>query len=91
MDMERVIVAAKQRGCVLELNGHPDRLDLADINCKMAKEAGMRIAISTDAHSKTDLALMRFGIAQARRGWLEPEDVINTGSLPDLKRALNRA
>ncbi len=91
VDMERVIVAAKQRGCVLELNGHPDRLDLADVNCKMAKEMGVKIALSTDAHSKTDLALMRFGVAQARRGWLEPGDVINTRSLPDLKKALERA
>ena len=66
------------------------RLDLADINCKMAKEMGVRIAISTDAHSRTDLALMRFGVAQARRGWLEAEDVINTGGLPDLKKALKR-
>ncbi len=90
VDMERLIVAAKQRGCVLELNAHPDRLDLTDINCKMAKDAGAKIAISTDSHSKTDLALMRFGVAQARRGWLEPNDVVNTMSLPELKKALKR-
>ena len=56
VDMEKLILAAKERGCALELNAHPDRLDLTDINCKMAKEAGVKIAISTDAHSKTDLA-----------------------------------
>jgi DNA polymerase (family 10) len=54
----------------------------------MAKEAGVRVAISTDAHSKGDLGLMRFGVGQARRGWLEPDDVVNTRGLEDLKRLL---
>lgn len=90
VDMERLINAAKERECALELNGHPDRLDLSDINCRMAKEAGVKIAVSTDAHSKTDLSLMRFGVAQARRGWLKAEDVLNTRRLPDLLKALRR-
>jgi len=90
VDMERVIDAARIRGCILELNAQPDRLDLTDIYCKMAKESGVRIAVSTDAHSKNELALMRFGIAQARRGWLEPRDVVNTLTWPELKKVLKR-
>jgi DNA polymerase (family X) len=90
VDMERVIDAARIRGCIMELNAQPDRLDLTDIYCKMAKESGVRIAVSTDAHSKNELALMRFGVAQARRGWLEPADVVNTLTWPELKKVLKR-
>jgi len=88
LDMEAVIQACAQRGCILELNAQPDRLDLDDIHCTMAKEAGVKIAISTDAHSVRDLELMEYGIGQARRGWLEKEDVVNTKSLKELKRIL---
>ncbi len=90
VDMEALIEAARERGCFLELNGHPDRLDLSDIHCKAAKEAGVKIAVSTDAHSMNDLKLMRFGVYQARRGWLGPEDVLNTRRLSDLKKLLIR-
>ncbi len=90
VDMERVIDAARVRGCILELNAQPERLDLTDIYCKMAKESGVRIAVSTDAHSKNELAFMRFGIAQARRGWLEPADVVNTLTWQELKKVLKR-
>ena len=90
IDLEKVMKAAVERGCYLELNGHPDRLDLDDVHCQMAKEMGLKIAISTDAHSLDDLALMRFGIGQARRGWLEPADVINTRSLAELRKLLKR-
>jgi len=86
--MEAVIKACLQRGCILELNAQPDRLDLNDIHCRMAKEAGVPIAISTDAHSVRDLELMEYGIGQARRGWLEKNDVINTKSLKALKKYL---
>jgi len=88
IDLERVLEAARELGRVVELNAQPDRLDLDDRACKMAKDAGVRVAISTDAHSTADLGLMRFGIDQARRGWLEPADVINTRGLKDLKRLL---
>jgi DNA polymerase (family 10) len=90
IDLEKVMKAAVERGCYLELNAHPDRLDLDDVHCQMAKEMGLKLAISTDAHSLDDLALMRFGIGQARRGWLEPVDVINTRSLPELRKLLKR-
>jgi DNA polymerase (family 10) len=90
IDLEKVMKAAVERGCYLELNGHPDRLDLNDVDCKMAKDMGLKLAISTDAHSIDDLDLMRFGIGQARRGWLEPGDVINTRGLKELRKLLKR-
>ena len=88
IDLERVLTAARERGRILEVNAHPDRLDLDDQGCRMAKEAGVRLAISTDAHRVADLDLMRFGIDQARRGWLEPDDIVNTRPLAELRRIL---
>jgi DNA polymerase (family 10) len=90
VDMEQIIKAAKDNGCFLEVNGHPDRLDLNDIHCKMAKDMGVKVALSTDAHRIDDLDYMRFGIGQARRGWLEAADVINTRSLSELRKLLKR-
>ncbi|MGB5950622.1 MAG: DNA polymerase/3'-5' exonuclease PolX [Parvibaculum sp.] len=90
LDMERLMKAALERGCFLEVNAQPERLDLNDIHCRMAKEIGLKVAISTDAHSVDSLDLMRFGIDQARRGWLEADDVINTRSWQDLKRLFQR-
>jgi DNA polymerase (family 10) len=90
VDMERLMKAAMERGCFLELNAHPDRLDLTDIDCKMAKEMGLKVVISTDAHSISDLDFIRFGVGQARRGWLGPEDVLNTRSLKELLKLLKR-
>lgn len=90
IDMERLIAAAHERGCHLELNAEPDRLDLNDVHAQAAKSLGVKVAISTDAHSTAALAYMRFGIDQARRGWLEPADVINTRPLPELRKLLKR-
>jgi len=90
IDLERIMEAAKERGCFLEINAHPDRLDLCDRHCKMAKDMGIKLAVSTDAHSTADLNFIRYGIDQARRGWLEPDDVINTRRLKDLKKILKR-
>jgi len=88
IDLERILEAARERGRILELNAQPDRLDLDDRACRMAREARVRVSISTDAHSTTDLDLMRFGVGQARRGWLEPGDVINARPLAELRRLL---
>lgn len=88
IDMEAIMEACLQRGCILELNAQPDRLDINDIHCKRAKDAGVPIAISTDAHSAKDLDLMEYGIGQGRRGWLEKEDVVNTKSLKALRALL---
>lgn len=90
IDVERLAEAALERGCYLELNAQPDRLDLSDVYCKLAKDMGLKLAISTDAHNKTDLQFMRFGIGQARRGWLETDDVLNTRNWRDLKTLLKR-
>ncbi|MCW3474587.1 DNA polymerase/3'-5' exonuclease PolX [Limobrevibacterium gyesilva] len=90
VDIEAVMRGARERGCHLELNAQPDRLDLNDTSCRLAKELGLKVAISTDAHATTQLGHMRFGIDQARRGWLEPGDVLNAASLADLRRMLRR-
>lgn len=90
VDLEQIMEAARDRGCCLELNANPDRLDLPDRYCKMAREMNVRIAISTDAHSRSDLNFMRFGVDQARRGWLEAKDVINARSLMELQKILRR-
>lgn len=90
IDFERIVLGVKERQCFLELNGQPDRLDITDVQCLFAKEVGVKIAISSDAHSVSQLSNMRLGVGQARRGWLSPSDVINSASLPDLKKLLKR-
>ncbi len=89
-DFERICRAAFDRGCILELNSQPDRLDLSDTLCQTAKAAGVLIAVSSDAHRVSDLGFLRFGIGQARRGWLEAKDVINTLPLAKLRQVLKR-
>ena len=88
--MERVMRAARERGCCLEVNAQPERLDLTDAHCRLAKEIGVKLAISTDAHSTAELGFLRFGVDQARRGWIEAEDVVNTRPLPALRALLRR-
>lgn len=89
-DFTALIEAARQRGCALELNAQPERLDLDDLHCRAARDAGVPIAISSDAHSIHDLTGLRFGIGQARRGWLETKDVLNTRPLAEVRRLLKR-
>jgi DNA polymerase (family 10) len=84
LDMESLMKAAKDTGCALELNAQPERMDLNDLYCKMAKENGVMIVISTDAHSTDELNMMKYGIKQARRGWIEADDVLNTKNLQQL-------
>jgi DNA polymerase (family 10) len=88
VDLERVIEAAAERGCLLEVNAQPQRMDLPDVWCKAAKEAGVKLAISTDAHSTDQLDYMRLGVGYARRGWLEADDVLNTRSWSELEKLL---
>jgi len=90
LDLDRVTAAARERGCFLEINSQPERLDLNDIHVQMAKDNGVKLAISTDAHSTNSLSYMRFGIDQARRGWLTRSDVINTRPLAELRKLLKR-
>ena len=90
VDMLGIIRAARARGCFLELNAHPERLDLLDIHCQMARDEGVLVAISSDAHSTQDFGNLVYGVGQARRGWLEKKDVLNTRSLKLLRPLLQR-
>jgi DNA polymerase (family 10) len=90
IDMDRVISAARQAGCYLEINAQPDRLDLNDLHAHAAKLAGVKLAVSTDAHSVDAFRCMRFGIDQARRAWLTANDVLNTRPLAELRKLLKR-
>ncbi|MFH0930493.1 MAG: PHP domain-containing protein [Candidatus Zixiibacteriota bacterium] len=88
VDIDKILDAAKSNSKIMELNAYPDRLDLNDLHCRKAKENGVKIAISTDSHWTEHLNWIRYGIATARRGWLEPEDVINTLPLEKLRKVL---
>jgi DNA polymerase (family 10) len=91
IDLEAVMRAARDNGKCLELNAHPSRLDLDDVACAMAKDHGIPIVISTDAHRPEGLDAMRCGVQQARRGGLMKADVANTRTWPQLKKLLGRA
>ena len=88
VDMIRIIEAAKERGCYLELNSQPLRLDLNDSHCQLAKEQGVLLSINSDAHSPEQFEYLTGGINQARRGWLEKTDVLNACSLAALRKRL---
>jgi DNA polymerase (family X) len=90
IDLERVFAAARERGVAIEVNGQPDRLDLNEWHCKLAKEIGVKLVLSTDAHSTNELGFMRFAVKQARRGWLEPADILNTRGVAELRASLRR-
>lgn len=84
VEMDEVMEAAKKYGKALEINAHFERLDLDDIHCRKAKEMGIRVAIGTDSHHLDQMWMMSLGVAVARRGWLETEDVLNALSLKEL-------
>ena len=84
IDFNKILRAAKETGTILEINSFPERLDLNDQNIRQAKEAGVKMVINTDSHHKDQLKFMEFGIAQARRGWAEKQDIINTQPLEKL-------
>ncbi|MCD5401585.1 PHP domain-containing protein, partial [candidate division NPL-UPA2 bacterium] len=88
VDMETLIREARRTGTCLELNAFPARLDLNDIHCRQAREAGVMIALGTDAHHQGQLKTMPYGLATARRGWLEKKDILNFLSLKDLLKRL---
>ncbi len=84
LDMDEIYKALIDNNVLLEINAQPTRLDLDDIHIKTAKEAGVRFTISTDAHAASQLDFMKYGIYQARRGWLEKRDVLNTHPLKEV-------
>ena len=90
IDIDTIMDKALETGAALELNAYPERLDLNDIHLKAAKEKGLKIVISTDAHSTNGLSFMKYGISQARRGWIEKDDVLNTRDADSLLEALGR-
>ncbi|HYE34646.1 DNA polymerase/3'-5' exonuclease PolX [Methylocaldum sp.] len=90
VDMLRIIRKARERGCFLELNANPERLDLVDTHCKMAKDEGVLISLNSDAHSTLDFGNLRYAVGQARRGWLEAQDVANSRYLSELRQLLQR-
>jgi len=90
LQIEKIFIAAKERGCFIELNSQPARLDIHDVYCKQAKEIGLKVSISSDAHSVRELSFMSFGVNQARRGWLEKGDVINTRNVSELLKIIKR-
>ncbi len=90
IDMAAIMRKARERGICLELNAHPDRLDLNDAHCRMARDMGVMVSIDTDAHSVDGLADLRYGVGQARRGWLGKEQVLNTRPLAAVKRLIGK-
>lgn len=90
IDMEKIISTAAETGTALEINAYPLRLDLADVYVRHAKSRGVQIAISTDSHTEGQFDYMAYGIAVARRGWLEKKDVLNTLSYGSLMKKLNQ-
>jgi DNA polymerase (family 10) len=85
-DLGEVLHAAHEEGCALEVNSQPDRLDLTDTACMAAKQAGVKLVVSSDAHHPRDFDVLDYGVNQARRGWIEAVDVLNTRSLSQLRR-----
>jgi DNA polymerase (family 10) len=90
VDMLKVVRKAKASGVFLELNAHPERLDLIDTHCRMAKDEGVLVSVNSDAHSALEFDNLKFGIRQARRGWLEKADVLNTRGVAEVKRLLRQ-
>jgi DNA polymerase (family X) len=87
-DIEEVLEAAKKNGVAVECNAYPDRLDFNDVHLRMARERGVKVVISTDAHSTAHFRMMKYGVITARRGWLEKKHVLNTLPLNELLASL---
>ena len=88
IDLDAIFKLAKETGTILEIDSSPKRLDLKDQNIRRAKEAGVKMIINTDTHRKDQMRFMEFGIAQARRGWAEKEDIVNYWPLEKLLKAM---
>jgi DNA polymerase (family 10) len=90
LDINTIIDAAAASGVAMEINCQIDRLDLSDVNARAARDRGVKIVISTDAHSRTAFGRLKWGIQMARRAWLTKDDVLNTRSVEDFRAALRR-
>ena len=90
IDIERAVEKALETGTLLEINSQPDRLDLSDVNARLAGEAGVKIVVSSDAHQLKALDYVDFGIAQARRAWLTPDQIANTRTWAQLRKLMKK-
>jgi DNA polymerase (family 10) len=90
LDIDQVIAKALETGTFLEINSQPDRLDLRDIHARAAREAGLRLTISSDSHRIPELGNVEYGVAQARRAWLTADDVVNTRPWREVEKLLRR-
>jgi DNA polymerase (family 10) len=90
IDMDEIMKEAAEKGCFLEINSNPDRMDLSDKYVRKAKDAGVKLAISTDSHSTGNFDYIKYGVAQARRGWMGKADIINSRSWKQLEKLLYR-
>ncbi len=90
IDLLRVLRKARERHVAFEVNAHPERLDINEVACKMAKDEGVLLAIDSDAHTTGEFDNLRFGVGQARRGWAEKKDVLNARSLEDVLSFLGK-
>jgi DNA polymerase (family 10) len=90
IDLERVFDAAKKTGTIMEINSYPERMDLKDAHARAAVKAGVKLAVSTDAHNSDQLKFMKLGIGIARRAWASKGDIINTRSLKDMMRMMKK-
>ncbi|HUL46676.1 MAG TPA: DNA polymerase/3'-5' exonuclease PolX [Steroidobacteraceae bacterium] len=91
LDFGRIIAAARARGCCLEVNGQPNRLDLDDVHVKAARDAGVLLSLASDAHAAEQFACLEGAVLQARRGWARRQDVLNTRPLAELRKLLKAA
>ena len=90
IDFDKILKVAKETGTILEINSYPERLDLNDVNIKKAKEAGVKMVINTDAHHVDQMRFIEYGVAQARRGWAEKEDIVNCWELEKMLKFLKK-
>ena len=90
VNMERVIDTAARLGVALEINSHPQRLDLNDVHARLARERGVAIVVDSDSHMPSEFDFLRWGVMVARRAWLRAEDVLNTLPVEKLRKRLRR-
>jgi len=90
MHIEKVVDAAAANGVALEINSQADRLDLSDSHARLAKDRGVKLVISSDAHATSELDFTRWGLLVARRAWASKQDVLNTLPLDAFRRAIKR-
>jgi len=90
LDYEKMFTAARKTGTAIEINAHPKRLDLTDINCRRAQELGVKLAISTDTHREENLDNMIYGVSVARRGWVKKGSILNCMKLEEVKKFVEK-